>query len=310
MKIHLGHLKWLIDSGVDYLFVPALSSRYKHMVYCPKIVAIPDILYSLARKDSSIVLPKLIQPYYAVSKKGHTKWRFFRDVYSIGRLFTHNPLQIYRASKKAFQAQEDYWRKIILDTATFRKWEGSEITLQNIPQKWSKEDIVKVAVVAHSYTLNDRIGSMDIQRKLPLLGADFITSDQMPREYITQAMEEYDPKFKELFYFELEQRIIGTVLHFLKHRSVDLILYACNFCCGPGSFTKQFVKQISLILDDIPVIDLSLDVHSEEAIFQTRLESNINLTRSRLREERLDPLSIAREEKPLVQLPKLYWEKK
>jgi hypothetical protein len=187
--------------------------------------------------------------------------------------------------RKATQTQVEYWQKTIIDLETFRKWEQSEISLARIPRKWDKIDIVKIAVVAHSYTLNDRIGSMDIQKKLPRLGADFITSDQMPRELIEQSMDEYDPTLKDLFYFELEQRIVGTTLYFLENKTVDLIFFACNFCCGPGSFTKQFLKQVAQVKDEIPIIDLSLDIHSEEAIFQTRLESNVNLTRSRIRSE-------------------------
>jgi predicted nucleotide-binding protein (sugar kinase/HSP70/actin superfamily) len=290
MKIHLGHIKWLIDYGVDYLFVPALSSRYSHMVYCPKIVAIPDILKSFEQRYDDITLPKLIRCYYAVSKRRHTKLRLLYYIFKTGFRFTKNPFKILKALRKARKAQEKHEEEHILTRTNLEKWKQKEFKLQNIADKWEEKDIIRVAIIGHPYIIDDKIASLDIYEKVRRLVADFITSSQIPLEVMEEAMDNYDPELRKLFYFELEQRLVGAMLYFLQRKTVDLIFYPCNFCCGPGSFTKQFIKQISRKQKDVPVIDLSLDVHSEEAIFQTRIESNINLTRSRKRMEREEML--------------------
>ncbi|MBK5111992.1 MAG: hypothetical protein KGD59_03755 [Candidatus Heimdallarchaeota archaeon] len=297
-KLYHGHVLDLENQNLDYLFVPRFASRNKQEVGCPKFVALADVLQHTKEN-----LPPIIGPYYSTSREKHGFWRLVRIIFNIGFKFTKNPLRITYAALKSLRDHRKSKKEKIQSEEVIKKWERSEILLNDPPTNDNGDEILKVALVGHSYVINDSFASLDVRKKLQKLGIDIITSEQMPRNLIKRqllrlSMREYGLEFpepeklskKELekqfvgrndyLYFEFEHEIVGTAMHFLESNSIDGILMLVNFICGPVSVTTEYAKQFAKKLKaKTPMAILTLDAHTGEAGFQTRLEAFSDILR-------------------------------
>lgn len=297
-KLFHGHVLDLLDKEIDYIFVPRYASRKKREVGCPKFVALADIL-----KYTKDNLPPIIGPHYSTSREKHGFWRLVRIIFEIGFKFTKNPLRIIYAALKARKDHKTAMKNVSIDEETLKKWENSEILLNDAPVIVDGEKPLKVALIGHTYLLNDSFASLGVRQKLQKLGVDVITSEQMPRKLLERqilrlTMINYGLEFSEpeklpkkqlekhligrndYLYFEFEHEIVGTAMHFLENKSIDGILMLVNFICGPVSVSMEYAKQFAKkIKSETPIIILSLDAHTGEAGFQTRLEAFSDILR-------------------------------
>ncbi|MHA1200512.1 MAG: acyl-CoA dehydratase activase-related protein [Candidatus Heimdallarchaeaceae archaeon] len=297
-KLYHGHVLDLIEKDLDYIFAPRFASRRKREVGCPKFVALADIL-----KYTKDNLPPVIGPYYSTSRENHGFWRLVKIIFEIGFKFTRNPFRIIYAALKSRRDHRISMREKSINEETLTKWENSEILLNDEPLIENGETPLKVALVGHTYVLNDDFASLGVRQKLQKLGVDVITSEQMPRNLLARqllrlSMENYGLDFaepekltkKELkehilgksdyLYFEFEHEIVGTAMHFLENNTIDGILMLVNFICGPVSVSMEYAKQFAKkIKAETPMAILTLDAHTGEAGFQTRLEAFSDILR-------------------------------
>lgn len=297
-KLYHGHVLDLADKDLDYLFVPRFASRKKREVGCPKFVALADIL-KYTKKD----LPPIIGPYYSTSREKHGFWRLTIIIFEIGFKFTKNPLRIIRAAILSLRAHRRAQDELIISEETLKKWERSEILLNDAPINDNGEEVLKVALVGHNYVLNDDYASLGVRQKLQKLGVDLVTSQQMPRNLIERqllrlsmidfGLEISEPEklpLKELekylvgrndyLYFEFEHEIVGTAMHYLENQKIDGILMLVNFICGPVSVSMEYAKHFAKkIQAETPLAILTLDAHTGDAGFQTRLEAFCDILR-------------------------------
>ncbi|MCK5045026.1 MAG: 2-hydroxyacyl-CoA dehydratase [Candidatus Heimdallarchaeota archaeon] len=270
-KILHGHIMDLKDK-VDYLFVPRFGSKHKTDMGCPKFIGLADVLRSLYPD-----LPKLIAPHYNVAKYGHTKFDFFKEVLKVGFVFTKNPFRIIKAMRKALKADKEYKKKLIIDIETLHLWEKSAILLNIPPDELKDERTLKIALVGHTYVINDGFCSLEIRKKLQSYGADVITSEQMPRELIDEQLD----KLENRLYFEFEREILGTIMYFLENGGVDGIIHLMIFSCGPDSLAGELANRFALKKQDIPLLQLVLDDLTAEAGMKTRIEAFVDMLRWR-----------------------------
>ncbi len=297
-KLYHGHVLDLANEQLDYLFVPRFASRNKQEVGCPKFVALADVLQH-TKED----LPPIIGPYYSTSREKHGFWRLVQIIFDIGFKFTKNPFRIIYAALKSLRDHRKSKKAKITSEKMLKQWERSEIFLNDPPSTDNGDEILKVALVGHSYVINDSFASLDVRKKLQELGVDIITSEQMPRNLLKRqllrlTMKNYGLEFpepeklpkKELekqfvgkndyLYFEFEHEIVGTAMHFLESNTIDGILMLVNFICGPVSVTTEYAKQFAKKLHaETPMAILTLDAHTGEAGFQTRLEAFSDILR-------------------------------
>ncbi|HUT82634.1 MAG TPA: acyl-CoA dehydratase activase-related protein [Candidatus Bathyarchaeia archaeon] len=296
-KLFYGHVHALKDK-VDYLFVPRFASRKKREVGCPKFIALADVL-----KATIEDLPPIIGPYYSTSRENHGIFRLLKIVFQIGFLFTKNPFRILKATLKALQADKEYLKNLIISEEDLIKWERSELSLNDPPIIPDDEDILKIAIVSHPYVVNDEFACLEIRAKLRDLGADIITAQQMPRSLISRQIarlsyDDYGLKIKDInnitkeekkkyylgendyLYFEFEHELVGTVMHYLENKKIDGILMLVNFICGPVSVSLEYVKLFAKRIGSrTPLMVITLDAHTGQAGFQTRLEAFTDILR-------------------------------
>ena len=316
-KLYYGHVHALKDK-VDYIFAPRFASRKKREVGCPKFIALADILEATIED-----LPPVLGPYYATSREKHGILRLLRIVFEIGFHFTKNPFRILNATVKALKADKDYLKKLIISEEELTKWERSEISLNDPPILQDGEDMLKIAVVSHPYVVNDSFACLEMRSKLQKLGADIITAQQMPRSVIERQIErlsyeDYGLNIKDIdnitkeekkryylgeddyFYFEFEHELVGTTMHYLENKKIDGILMLVNFICGPVSVSLEYVKQFAKkIGSQTPLMVITLDAHTGEAGFQTRLEAFTDILRlKKLKESSILPG--AKKDSPMI----------
>ena len=270
-KLYYGHVMNL-KNKVDYLFIPRFGSAHKTNVGCPKFVGLAESL-----KSAFPDLPEIIMPYFSTAKSGHGRLHLMRIVFEIGFKFTKNPLKILNAFVKAVINYKRYHKELIIDKKTLEHWENNDILLNSTSKEITKEKKLKLAIVAHSYVLNDSFQSINIREKLSEMGVDYITSEQMPRDLVEIQMEKLDYNM----YFDYEREILGTIMHFLESKTIDGILHLIIFACGPDSINAELANRFSRRDPEVPLLQLVLDEHTGEAGINTRLEAFMDMIKRR-----------------------------
>ncbi|MHA1156854.1 MAG: acyl-CoA dehydratase activase-related protein [Candidatus Heimdallarchaeota archaeon] len=316
-KLFYGHIHELQDK-VDYLFVPRFASRKKKEVGCPKFIALADII-----KATFENAPPVFGPYYSTSRERHGVLRLLKIVFEIGFHFTKNPFKILNATIQGLRADKKYLKNLIISEEELEKWERSEISLNDPPIVPDGEEMLKIAVVSHPYVINDEFASLEMRIKMQKLGADIITSQQMPRSVIERQIkrltyDDYGLMVKDIdnvtkeekekyylgendyLYFEFEHELVGTTMHYLENKKIDGVLMLVNFICGPVSVSLEYVKQFSKrIKSETPLMIITLDAHTGEAGFLTRLEAFTDILRLKKMKEGVSIPGV-KKESPLI----------
>ncbi|MHA1124029.1 MAG: acyl-CoA dehydratase activase-related protein [Candidatus Heimdallarchaeota archaeon] len=282
-KLYFGHVLELKDQ-VDYLFIPRYGSDHKVNVGCPKFLGLADVLRSMFPD-----LPPILRPYYSRSKGGHRRIRLLYIAFSIGFKFTKNPFKILHAFRKAIKAQKKYKKKLIINKETLQQWEQSKIVLNDPPILTDDEKPLKIALVGHSYVLNDGYASLDIRKKLSEMGVDVITSEQMPRDIIERYMDTLDFNM----YFDYEREILGTIMYFLESKTADGIIHMMIFGCGPDSIAGEMAARFYKRKPGTQLLQLVFDDLTAEAGLRTRLEAFIDMLNRRERKVCPSPILIS-----------------
>lgn len=269
-KLYYGHVMALKDK-VDYIFIPRLGSDHPIHVGCPKFISLAEVIHSMYPD-----LPEIINPYYSQAKAHHGKFRLLVLAFQVGWKFTKNPLKILLALLTAVKAQREAKKTSHISTKKLHQWEQGKISFTSDSQSSDNTNAkrsLKVALAAHRYVIHDDYASLNIYKKLRERGIDVITSEQMPPEIIQDEMSKLDYNF----YFEYEREILGTILCFLRSKTVDGIIHINTFSCGPDSIAGEVASQFAKRLNSVTLLQLTFDELTGEAGLNTRLEAFIDM---------------------------------
>lgn len=268
-KLYFGHVLAIKDQ-VDYLFIPRFGGWKKDLVGCPKFIGLAEVLQSMYPG-----LPEIIKPHFNRAKGKDKRLDLLIKAFGIGWKFTKNPFKIISAIKRAFRAYKNYLQNLIIDEKALQRWEQSEIILNDFPYYRENERKLKIALVGHSYVLNDPYSSLNIRSILQEHGVDIITSEQMPRKIINKQMEELGYNL----YFDYEREILGTAMYFLENKTIDGIIHLMIFSCGPDSITGEMAARLSNKKPEVPLLQLVFDELTAEAGMRTRIEAFVDMLR-------------------------------
>ncbi len=271
-KLYFGHVLSLKDK-VDYLFIPRFGSNHPVNVGCPKFLGLAEVLESMFSD-----LPPIIKPYFSRAKGGHKTYHLLAKAFAIGWKFTKNPIKIVRAIRKAIQAHKQHKDELVIDEEMLHKWERSEIYLNDEPIAQEGERPLKIALVGHSYVINDDYSSLDMRKKLKEHGVDIITSEQMPRDLIEKQMEKLDFNM----YFDYEREILGTIMHFQETGTIDGIVHMIIFSCGPDSIAGEMAARFNRRNPNVQLLQLVLDDLTAETGMNTRIEAFTDMLRRKI----------------------------
>ena len=263
IKVYVGHVVNLLDKGCECIFVPSIQSTGYKINNCSKIRGLPEIIRNVIGREFMMIEPTL-------DKTENIGLNDFCIETALAFGIT-NKKEIKKAVQKGFELYNNFFKM----TQTGLPYHEALDNAVNGRYVNKTADIVKplsVVIMGHGYNLFDERISLDIIKKLEKMDVKVYTSLNVSREDALSAIENLD----EIQYWANELELTGTAAHFLNNRKVDGIIALSAFGCGPDSL---MVDEIAYHCKEknMPLIHLTIDEHTGEAGFITRLEAFVDM---------------------------------
>ncbi len=248
-----GHIKSLLDRGVDLLWLPnvinsetELEHRESFMcVWGSTLPFVAEHAPAFRSRRDSIIRPTV---HFREGAK-RVKQELFEAVRKHGVSRSRSD----RAVDAAYRAQDDF-RRAVLD-------EGRQ-ALDSIRRSGEKA----IILVGRGYNVFDRAINLSVAGKL----ASIYGINVIPMDFLDVSGISTDPVNPNMFW-NYGKRIIQTAVWASNKPEFDLI-YITNFKCGPDSYVKHYIR------DAIgrPFLVLQFDGHSNDAGMMTRCEAYLD----------------------------------
>ncbi|MEC4675440.1 MAG: acyl-CoA dehydratase activase [Nitrospirota bacterium] len=252
VKTAHGHIKYLLDKGVDALFLPSFvdlnspGDTFDSGFACPYTQTIPYL--------SRVAFPgmKALTPIISMSQGDGFLEKELRRVF---RPYRIKSSRISKAVMTAKKAQAAFTAEI--------KQEGEKV-LSSLKDK-------AIIIVGRPYNSFDRGMNLDIPGKLAGLGVLSIPMDFLP-------IEDSDINLDwPNMYWRSGQRILSAA-RLIRSNPLLYALYIGNFSCGPDSFILKFFEEE---MSGKPYLHIEIDAHSADAGVVTRCEAFLDSIENR-----------------------------
>lgn len=138
--------------------------------------------------------------------------------------------------------------------------------------------------MGHGYNLFDERISMNLIKKLEKMGVKSYTSLDITREEAINAIH----KLGEIQYWANEPDLTGCAAHFVLNGKIDGIIALSAFGCGPDSLMVDEILYHAQ-KQNMPMLHLTIDEHTGEAGFMTRLEAFVDMLIRKQRQQLKKP---------------------
>lgn len=258
-EILTGHIRNLLEKGVDYIFLPSVidmpNGRGDRKTYlCPLVQAAPY----MARVTTELGKKLLTVPIHFHKKRYNLEGAMME----IGRTLGLNPKSVRRALGKGLVSLTHFNKEI--------KKKGREI-LENIG-----DYPLPLVIVSRSYIIGDPGMNVDLPRMLLDLGALPIPLDFLPLE--EQDLGTYQGRIN----WSYGQRILRAGELIRKTPRLNAV-YFSTFACGPDSFLTTFFKNR---MGGKPFLNLEVGKTTAQTHVRTRCEAFLDSVRERVGKRR------------------------
>ena len=127
---------------------------------------------------------------------------------------------------------------------------------------------INVALIAHGYNIYDKRVCMDIFKKLDSLGVKVFNAYSLTEEQLKDGLNSISTDL----YWANQLEMSGAAGYFLRTPDIDGVITITAFGCGPDSLMIEDIKRKSKNFNK-PLLNLTIDEHTGEAGFVTRLEA-------------------------------------
>jgi predicted nucleotide-binding protein (sugar kinase/HSP70/actin superfamily) len=142
---------------------------------------------------------------------------------------------------------------------------------------------IKIALLGHSYILEDYYLNMNLKSKLQSMGIVIITPEMMR----SAELRSLGDKLPKKIFWDYGSRAVGFAREMISDK-VNGFLYISSFGCGIDSFVGDIIAR-EVKNANIPFSSINIDEHSGEAGLDTRLEAFIDMiTRKRGKDNESD----------------------
>lgn len=265
IKIYLGHILNLINKkGVKNIFVPSLQSIAPKIYNCSKIRGLPDLVRNVVKGEFTIVEATLDK-----SAKNQGLYEFLAE--AVGPFGITDKDKIKQASKQAWKVYNNFLM-MMRAGMSYKKALSNAIQGKILIETETKSHPIKVALVSHGYNIYDERASMKIFEKLEAMDVSVYTSLMLTEEQMTGGIASLGQRR----YWANEHEMTGTAGHYLQDNNIDGIITLTAFGCGPDSLMLERVMRKAKEVGK-PMLCLTIDEHTGEAGFITRLEAFIDM---------------------------------
>ncbi len=263
VKVFAGHIINLLDKGCNVIFVPSIQSTDYKINNCSKIRGLPEIIRNVINRDFTMIEPTLDKTENIDFKNFCTQ---IANAFEI-----KDSIRIKNAINAGWETYNRFCKMtqsgICYQEALKNAIEGKLIK--------NTVEIVKplsVVIMAHGYNLFDDRISMNLIKKLEKMDVKVYTSINVSREKAISSIK----ALGEIQYWANELELTGTAAYYLLNNKVDGIIALSAFGCGPDSL---MVDEMTYHCKEkgMPLIHLTIDEHTGEAGFVTRLEAFIDM---------------------------------
>lgn len=263
IKVYVGHVMNLLSKGVTTIFVPAICSVGYKINNCSKIRGLPEIIRNVIKTPIKIIEPTLD----LTENVGF--YDFCNDLAA----------QLNITDKKLIKAAiEAGWERYDAFMGMTQKGISYKAALNNAINGIYENRIVElvkplsVVIMAHGYNLFDEKISMNLLQKLDKMNIKAYTALNVSKDDALKSIHQLG----ELRYWANELDLTGTAAYYLLNKKIDGIIALSAFGCGPDSLMVDEIyyhaKQLHM-----PMLHLTIDEHTGEAGFITRLEAFIDM---------------------------------
>lgn len=244
VKVAFGHVQEIMQQ-VDYLFIPRVVSVSEGQYTCPKIIGMPDLL-----RTNIPGLPPIIDINVNLRQ---SRRNLYKAVVEAGRILGKGPVRSLYAWYRAVRRP--------------KKQENAG----------GDSEHRKIALIGHPYIIHDPQVSMDVLNRLRKLDMDVVTPEMVNDGEVEAAAKILHKKM----FWTYSHRMLGAALALMKEpRPVDGLIFMTSFSCGPDALTAELIDQHAQS-QSIPYMLLTVDEHTAEAGFVTRLEAFTDMLKRR-----------------------------
>lgn len=282
VKIYMGHVLDLIDNKkIDVIFVPSHQSIAPKIYNCSKIRGLPDLVRNVVKRNFLLIEPTLDK-----SEKGQGLYQYLYD--SVAPFGITDKKLIKKASKAGWEAQNRFTKMLTngveLNKAIDYIIKGKSYA--EITEDEKTKNTVNVAIISHGYNLYDHKVSMNIIEKLEKFDVKPYTPENLSLEQMKKGL----PVLNTDLYWANEYEMTGAAGHFLMDKNIDGLITVTSFGCGPDSIMIERITRFAKRYNK-PLLNLTVDEHTGEAGFITRLEAFTDMLVRRKREIMIKSLS-------------------
>ena len=285
IKIFVGHVINLLDKGIDKIFVPSIQSIAPKIYNCSKIRGLPDLIRNIIKRDF-----QLIEPTLDKSEKDQGLYKLLAESVECFGITDFDTIR--NASKEGWKLYNNFHvmtRSGIHYKQAFKNALEGNIILDNDEKEYS----ISVAIAGHDYNIFDEHASMKIFEKLKKMGVKVYSSINLTDEKKMEGLNTLEQKM----YWANELEMNGTAGHYLKDNKIDGLITVNSFGCGPDSL---MIEKISRKAKEFgkPMLILTIDEHTGEAGFITRLEAFVDMLYRKKRKQIIKQANIKEEFSP------------
>ncbi len=283
VKVFVGHVLNLLDKGVEKIFIPSFQSIAPKIYNCSKIRGLPDLIRNVIKKDFTIVEATLDK-----SEKNQGFYEFLNEIAAYYGITDSN--RIKQASKTGWKVYNNF--KVMTSSGMDYK-QAMNYALQGkvFISKDDKEYPISIALVSHSYNIYDEKTSMKIFDKLKDMDVKVYSSLLLTNEQLDEGMN----ALNQQIYWANEREMTGCAGHYLKDNKIDGIITLTAFGCGPDSLMIERITRKSKQFNK-PLLNLTIDEHTGEAGFITRLEAFVDMLYRKKRAKIINKISLTETE--------------
>ena len=280
IKIYLGHILNLINKkGIKNIFVPSLQSIAPKIYNCSKIRGLPDLVRNVVKGDFNLIEATLDK-----STKKQGLYEFLRD--AVAPFGIKDTDKIKQASKQGWRVYNNF---LVMMRAgiSYKKALANALAGKVLIDSQVKSHPIHIALVSHGYNIYDERACMKIFDKLEAMDVSVHTSLQLTNEQMDEGISALGQKI----YWANEYEMTGTAGHYMKDNKIDGIITLNAFGCGPDSLMIERIMRKAKELGK-PMLSLTIDEHTGEAGFITRLEAFIDMLYRKKRTKIIKDISI------------------
>jgi len=260
IKIYVGHVLNLIEKGVKNIFVPSIQSIAPKIYNCSKIRGLPDLIRNVVKSDIRIIEATLDK-----SEKNCDLIDFLTEIADYYKIADSKLIK--KAMEDAYVVQNNFsvmvQNGLSFDDALRYAKEGKVL----IPPVKEQKPI-NVALIGHAYNIYDKCASMDLFKKLEKMDVRVYGAYQLTQEQLNGGMS----SLNATLYWANQYEMTGCAGHYFQDSKIDGIITVTAFGCGPDSLMLEDIKRRAKEFSK-PLLNLTIDEHTGEAGFITRLEA-------------------------------------